>query len=265
MKKRLDVLLFEKGLAESRTVANSFIMQGKVYVNGEKADKPGMRYDENADISVKNDSLQFVSRGGLKLDKAIKVFGINLNNLIALDAGASTGGFTDCMIQNGCKKVYAVDVGYGQLAWKLRNDKRIVNIERTNIRYIKKEAIQDKIDFFTADLSFISLCTVLPVIRNIVSEDCEGVCLIKPQFEAGKDKVGKNGVVKDGNVIIETIEKVVNFCLNNGFSVKGLDFSPIKGAKGNIEYLVYLKKSEKTEMIDDLSVSNVYKNSVKEL
>lgn len=265
MKKRLDVLLFEKGLAESRTVANSFIMQGKVYVNGEKADKPGMRYDENADISVKNDSLQFVSRGGLKLDKAIKVFGINLNNLIALDAGASTGGFTDCMIQNGCKKVYAVDVGYGQLAWKLRNDKRIVNIERTNIRYIKKEAIQDKIDFFTADLSFISLCTVLPVIRNIVSEDCEGVCLIKPQFEAGKDKVGKNGIVKDGNVIIETIEKVVNFCLNNGFSVKGLDFSPIKGAKGNIEYLVYLKKSEKTEMIDDLSVSNVYKNSVKEL
>ncbi len=265
MKKRLDILLFEKGLAESRTVANSFIMQGKVYVNGEKADKPGMRYDENADISVKNDSLQFVSRGGLKLDKAIKVFGINLNNLIALDAGASTGGFTDCMIQNGCKKVYAVDVGYGQLAWKLRNDKRIVNIERTNIRYIKKEAIQDKIDFFTADLSFISLCTVLPVIRNIVSEDCEGVCLIKPQFEAGKDKVGKNGIVKDGNVIIETIEKVVNFCLNNGFSVKGLDFSPIKGAKGNIEYLVYLKKSEKTEMIDDLSVSNVYKNSVKEL
>lgn len=265
MKKRLDILLFEKGLAESRTVSNSFIMQGKVYVNGEKADKPGMRYDENADISVKNDSLQFVSRGGLKLDKAIKVFGINLNNLIALDAGASTGGFTDCMIQNGCKKVYAVDVGYGQLAWKLRNDKRIVNIERTNIRYIKKEAIQDKIDFFTADLSFISLCTVLPVIRNIVSEDCEGVCLIKPQFEAGKDKVGKNGIVKDGNVIIETIEKVVNFCLNNGFSVKGLDFSPIKGAKGNIEYLVYLKKSEKTEMIDDLSVSNVYKNSVKEL
>ena len=265
MKKRLDILVFEKGLAESRMKAQALIMEGKVLVEGQKADKPGMAYNEECKIEVKKSELEFVSRGGLKLLKAIKVFNINLSGLIALDAGASTGGFTDCMLQNGCKKVYSVDVGYGQLAWKLRNDKRVVNLERTNIRYISKEQISDGINFFSADLSFISLCTVLPAIREVLNEKCEGVCLIKPQFEAGKSKVGKNGVVHNRNVRVETINKIINFCVHNGFYVKGLDFSPIKGPKGNIEYLLYVQKSENAAVASGIDVEKIEEMSFKEL
>lgn len=265
MKKRLDILVFEKGLAKSRMWAQSLIMEGRVFVEGQRADKPGMPYPEECKIEVKKKEVDFVSRGGLKLFKAINVFNINLKNLVALDAGASTGGFTDCMLQNGCKKVYAIDVGYGQLDWKLRNDKRVINLERTNIRYITKDKIDDEINFFSADLSFISLCTVLPAIRQVISKECRGVCLIKPQFEAGKEKVGKKGVIRDRNVRIETIQKVINFCENNGFSVNGLDFSPVKGPKGNIEYLLYIQKSDDAKVSKNINVDLVESMSFKEL
>ncbi len=263
MKKRLDVLVFERGFSDSRMRAQSLIMEGCVFVDGQRADKVGMPYPEECKIEVKESKLSFVSRGGLKLEKAINAFNIELDGLTALDAGASTGGFTDCMLKNGCKKVYAVDVGYGQLAWKLRNDSRVINLERTNIRYITKDKIDDKIEFFSADLSFISLCTVLPSIRNIISEECSGVCLIKPQFEAGREKVGKNGVVRDRSVRIETIKKVIDFCENNGFSVNGLDFSPIKGPKGNIEYLLYIKKSDFPKVLKDIDIAEVENMSYK--
>lgn len=244
MKKRLDVILFEKGLSESRELAKTMTMEGCVYVDNQRADKPGMMYNEECNIEVRKNTIPFVSRGGLKLDKAIKRFSIKLDGLITLDSGASTGGFTDCMLQNGCKKVYAVDVGYGQLDWKIRNDSRVINLERTNVRYINKDIIDDDIKFFSLDLSFISLCTVLPAVRDVISDSCRGVCLIKPQFEAGKGKVGKNGVVRDFKTRIGTINKIINFCFDNGFSVLDLDFSPIRGPKGNIEYLLYIEKSD---------------------
>lgn len=265
MKKRLDVLLFERGLFDSRERAKCTVMEGRVFVDGQRADKPGMSYDENCGLEIRDNKINFVSRGGLKLAKAIDVFNIDLNGRTSLDAGASTGGFTDCMLQNGCKKVYAVDVGYGQLDWKIRNDDRVVNLERTNIRYITKDIIDDDIDFFSADLSFISLCKVLPAIRGVISESCEGVCLIKPQFEAGREKVGKNGVIRDSKVRIETINKIINFCLDNGFSVKGLDFSPIKGPKGNIEYLLYVEKSEKAEIFSGIDIKGTERISNEEL
>lgn len=263
MKKRLDVLVFERGFSESRMRAQSLIMEGCVFIDGERADKSGMLYPEECKIEVKKRKLNFVSRGGLKLEKAINSFNIDLEGLTALDAGASTGGFTDCMLKNGCKKVYAVDVGYGQLAWELRNDSRVITLERTNIRYITKDKIDDEIEFFSADLSFISLCMVLPSIRKIISAECRGVCLIKPQFEAGREKVGKNGVVRDRSVRIETIKKVVDFCKDNGFSVNGLDFSPIKGPKGNIEYLIYVKKSDSPEVLEDVDIATVESMSFK--
>lgn len=236
---RLDARIFELGLTESREKAKAFIMAGQVYVNGMKAAKAGMTVAEKDVIEVRGSS-EFVSRGGHKLKKAMSSFPITLNDKICMDVGASTGGFTDCMLQNGASKVYSVDVGYGQLAWKLRSDPRVINLERTNIRYITEEQVPDKIDFFSVDVSFISLTLVLPAVKNLLSENGEGVCLIKPQFEAGREKVGKKGVVRDKAVHEEVIEKIYSFAIENGYNVLGLDYSPIKGPEGNIEYLIYL-------------------------
>lgn len=240
-KLRLDARIFELGLSESREKAKAFIMAGQVYVNGMKAAKAGMTVVPEDKIEVRGSS-EFVSRGGHKLKKAMSVFPINLDEKICMDIGASTGGFTDCMLQNGAKKVYSIDVGYGQLAWKLRSDDRVVNLERTNIRYVTKEQVPDDIDFFSVDVSFISLCLVLPAVYPLLRENGECVCLIKPQFEAGREKVGKKGVVRDKNVHAEVIKKIYDFACEQGFSVCGLDYSPIKGPEGNIEYLIYLKK-----------------------
>lgn len=244
MKKRLDVLVFEKGFAESREKAKAVIMAGLVYVDNQKADKCGSAYDENANIEVRGAALKYVSRGGLKLEKAINNFDFDLNGKIAMDIGASTGGFTDCMLQNGAKKVYSIDVGYGQLAWKLRNDERVVNLERTNMRKVTREQVPDKIDFFSVDVSFISLKLILPVARSLTAENAQAVCLIKPQFEAGKDKVGKNGVVREPEIHEEVIRKIIDYADSIGFTVLHLDYSPIKGPEGNIEYLLHIKKEK---------------------
>lgn len=244
MKKRLDVLVFEKGFAQSREMAKRIIMSGQVYVDNQKADKCGQSYDESCNVEFRGTAPKYVSRGGLKLEKAIDCFNLNLTDKISMDIGASTGGFTDCMLQNGVKKVYSIDVGYGQLAWKLRNDRRVVNMERTNMRNVTAHDIPDKIDFFSMDVSFISIKLLLPVARNLLSDNAQGVCLIKPQFEAGRENVGKKGVVRDPEVHISVVNTVYDFCLNNGYSVLGLDFSPIKGPEGNIEYLIYLQKSD---------------------
>lgn len=250
-KLRLDARIFDLGLTESREKAKAFIMAGQVYVNGMKAAKAGMTVSEKDKIEVRGSS-EFVSRGGHKLKKAMSVFPIDLTDKICMDVGASTGGFTDCMLQNGAVKVYSVDVGYGQLAWKLRSDPRVVNLERTNIRYITEEQVPDKIDFSSVDVSFISLCLVLPAIYPILSENGECVCLIKPQFEAGREKVGKKGVVRDKSVHAEVIQKIYDFAVETGFSVAGLDYSPIKGPEGNIEYLIYLKKAEVENTVVDI-------------
>lgn len=243
-KKRLDILLCDLGLVESREKAKALIMAGNVYVDNQKSDKPGTFYNDMVKIEVRGKMIPYVSRGGLKLDKAMKSFDIDLENKICMDIGASTGGFTDCMIQNGAKKIYAIDVGYGQLAWKLRTDERVVNLEKTNIRYITEKDVSEKVDFFSIDVSFISLCLVLPVAKKFMNSNAKAVCLIKPQFEAGKDKVGKKGVVRDYRVHVEVIEKIKNFALDNGFNVLGVDYSPIKGPEGNIEYLIYLENSK---------------------
>lgn len=253
MKKRLDLILFEKGLCESREKAKAVIMSGNVYVDNQKSDKPGTSYIEEANIEVRQAAIPYVSRGGLKLDKAIKNFKIDLNNKVAMDIGASTGGFTDCMLQNGARKVYAVDVGYGQLAWKLRTDERVVNLEKTNIRYLEESILEEPLDFFSVDVSFISLCLVLPVAKNLLKNNGQAVCLIKPQFEAGREFVGKNGVVRDKKVHVAVIEKICNYVTESGFKILGLDFSPVKGPKGNIEYLIYIEKSDETfEFIFDI-------------
>ncbi len=244
-KKRLDNLIFELGYAQSREKAKALIMAGVVYVDNQKADKAGATYKESAKIEVRSKGLKYVSRGGLKLEKAIKNFSLDLKDKVTMDIGASTGGFTDCMLQNGAKKVYSIDVGYGQLDWKLRNDERVVNLERTNIRYVKPEDVEP-IDFFSVDVSFISLKLVLPVAKNLLKDDGLAICLIKPQFEAGRGNVGKKGVVRDRNVHIDVIATISNFCLENGFSILALDFSPIRGPEGNIEYLIYLKKCNDT-------------------
>ena len=244
MKKRLDILVTERGLAESREKAKALIMAGDVYVDQQKADKPGDLYPEEAPIEVRGKGLKYVSRGGLKLEKAMAEFPISLSGLVCMDVGASTGGFTDCMLQNGAKKVYAVDVGYGQLAWSLRTDPRVVNLERTNARYLSQEQVPEPIDFFSVDVSFISLSLILPAVRPLLSENARAVCLIKPQFEAGREKVGKKGVVRDPAVHQEVIEKILSFALENGYSVLGLTFSPVKGPEGNIEYLAYLQRSD---------------------
>lgn len=248
MKKRLDILLCEQGLAESREKAKAVIMAGTVYVDNQKADKPGETVEETAKIEVRGNPLPYVSRGGLKLEKALICFPIKLDGMTCMDVGASTGGFTDCMLQNGARKVYSVDVGYGQLAWKLRSDERVVSLERTNARYLTAEQIPEKIDFTSIDVSFISLKIILPAIRPLLSMDGTLVCLIKPQFEAGRDQVGKKGVVRDRKVHTSVIEGILEFALHNGFSVLGLTYSPVKGPEGNIEYLVYLQKDEKPEM-----------------
>lgn len=244
MKKRLDILVTERGLVESREKAKTLIMAGQVYVDGQKADKPGDTFSEDAAVEVRGKGLPYVSRGGLKLEKAMREFGLQLQGRTCMDIGASTGGFTDCMLQNGAQRVYSVDVGYGQLAWSLRTDPRVVNLERTNARYLTREQVPEEIDFFSVDVSFISLTLILPAVRPLLAEHGQAMCLIKPQFEAGREKVGKKGVVRDKAVHEEVIEKIRSFALENGFSVLGLTFSPVKGPEGNIEYLIYLERSE---------------------
>lgn len=241
---RLDVAVFERGYAPSREKAKAVIMAGQVYVNNQKVDKAGTEIKEDDVLEVRGSTLKYVSRGGLKLEKAMQEFPIDLQGKICMDVGASTGGFTDCMLMNGAVKVYSVDVGYGQLAWKLRCDERVVNLERTNFRYVTNEQIKDKIDFSSVDVSFISLKHILPNLNQLLSDNGQAVCLIKPQFEAGKDKVGKKGVVREKAVHLEVVKNVIDMAVQNGFSVKGLQFSPIKGPEGNIEYLIYICKSE---------------------
>ena len=241
-KTRLDVLLTEQGLQESRQKAQATIMSGLVFVNGQRVDKPGTAVPNDAKIEIRGNTLKYVSRGGLKLEKAMAEFPIELNGCICGDIGASTGGFTDCMLQNGARKVFAIDVGRGQLDWKLRQDERVVCMEKTNIRYVVPEDLGEPIDFSSIDVSFISLTKVLLPIRNYLKDDGEIVALIKPQFEAGREKVGKKGVVREKSTHVEVIEKVTEYAVSIGFKVKALEFSPIKGPEGNIEYLVHLQK-----------------------
>lgn len=242
MKERLDMLLVKQGLAPSREKAKAIIMSGNVFVAGQREDKAGSVFDEAAVITVKENPLKYVSRGGLKLEKAMQCFPITLAGSVCMDIGASTGGFTDCMLQSGAAKVYSVDVGHGQLAWKLRNDERVVCMEKTNFRYMVPSDIQDALDFASVDVSFISLTKILIPARNLLKESGRMVCLIKPQFEAGRDKVGKKGVVREPEIHREVIAKVIDFADLTGFSVQGLTYSPVKGPEGNIEYLVFLEK-----------------------
>lgn len=239
-KKRLDVLLHERGLAESRSKAQALIMAGKVLVNGQRVEKAGTAFPDTVEVQLKGQPIPYVSRGGLKLEKAIRLFGIDLNGAVAIDAGASTGGFTDCMLQHGASRVYAVDVGYGQLAWSLRTDERVICMERTNVRTLTRQQIPEALDFGSVDLSFISLKLVLPALRGLLKEDGKLLCLIKPQFEAGREKVGKKGVVRDAAVHLEVLETVLSFIQENGFFLQDLSFSPLRGPEGNIEYLAYL-------------------------
>ena len=243
MKERLDVLLTQRGLASSREKAKAVIMAGLVYVNGQKEDKAGSTFDpEGSQIEVRGNSLKYVSRGGLKLEKALEVFPIKIDGLVCMDIGASTGGFTDCMLQNGASQVYSIDVGHGQLDWKLRNDDRVICMEKTNFRYLEAEAIDKAPDFASCDVSFISLDKILPVAYKLLKDDGCMVTLIKPQFEAGRDKVGKKGVVRDPAVHIEVVKRITDVAKECGFSILGLDFSPIKGPEGNIEYLLWIGK-----------------------
>lgn len=252
MKERLDVLLVKKNLAESREKAKAVIMAGIVYVDDQKEDKAGSMFEETAKIEVRGSTLKYVSRGGLKLEKAMTHFGVTLDQKICMDVGASTGGFTDCMLQNGAVKVYSVDVGHGQLAWKLRNDPRVVCMEKTNIRYVTPEEIPDKIQFVSIDVSFISLTKVLGPVKALMEPDGQVVCLIKPQFEAGREKVGKKGVVRERSVHLEVIRMVAAFAGSIGFEALHLEFSPIKGPEGHIEYLLHLRND---------AGGNVYENS----
>lgn len=254
MKERLDVLLVRRGLAESREKAKAVIMAGCVYVNDQKEDKAGAMFDETkiSNLEVRGNTLPYVSRGGLKLAKATKQFDISLEGKVCMDIGASTGGFTDCMLQNGAVKVYSVDVGHGQLAWKLRNDERVVCMEKTNFRYMVRDDIQDDLDFASVDVSFISLTKILGPAYNLLKMDAQMVCLIKPQFEAGKEKVGKKGVVRDPAVHIEVIEMVMDHAVSIGFEILNLDYSPIRGPEGNIEYLLHIYKTSDSKVHDQL-------------
>lgn len=253
MKERLDVILVKQGFAPSREKAKAILMAGDVFVDGQREDKAGTTFDESKiHIEVKGSTLKYVSRGGLKLEKAMAQFPITLDHAICMDIGASTGGFTDCMLQNGADKVYAVDVGFGQLAWKLRSDERVVCMEKTNFRYVTPEDIGEAIDFASVDVSFISLTKILIPARNLLREQGCMVCLIKPQFEAGREKVGKKGVVRDPSVHTEVIHKVIDFADMIGFKVKGLTYSPIKGPEGNIEYLLFIEK--KTEIPEEIMI-----------
>lgn len=244
MKQRLDLYLCQNGLAQSRERAKALIMAGIVYINGQKADKAGDTVPEGASVEVRGQDFGYVGRGGLKLEKAMKVFPVDLAGKVCMDIGAATGGFTDCMLQNGAARVYAVDVGYGELAWSLRNDARVVNMERTNIRNVTPADLAGPIGFFSVDVSFISLRHVLPVADAVTLPDAAGVCLVKPQFEAGREKVGKNGVVRDIATHREVLLQAAEYALQNHFTVAGLDFSPIKGPAGNIEFLMYLVHSD---------------------
>ena len=257
MKERLDVLLVNRGLAPSREKAKTMIMEGNVFVNNNREDKAGSTFPDDCNIEIHGKTLQYVSRGGLKLEKAMKHFDISLDGKVCMDIGASTGGFTDCMLQNGAVKVYSVDVGYGQFAWKLRQDERVVCMEKTNIRYVTPDDIDDELDFASVDVSFISLTKVLIPARALLKDNAEMVCLIKPQFEAGKDKVGKKGVVRDKNVHQEVIQKIVDFAIENGFSVLNLEYSPIKGPEGNIEYLAHIRKTKDPHTADCVDVTGV--------
>lgn len=267
MKERLDVLLVQRGLAPSREKAKAIIMSGIVFVDNEREDKAGTFFDEKVNIEVRGKTLKYVSRGGLKLEKAMDAFGVALKDKICMDVGASTGGFTDCMLQNGAVKVYSVDVGHGQLAWKLVQDERVVCMDRTNIRYVTPEDIDDVIEFASIDVSFISLTKVLLPVRNLINRDGQIVCLIKPQFEAGRENVGKKGVVREKKIHIEVIEKVIEYAKSIGFGIINLDFSPVKGPEGNIEYLLYLQKIMEDEEFDENYPEpvSVVENSHKEL
>lgn len=253
MKKRLDVLISERGLSESREKAKAMIMSGVVYVNNEKQLKAVTEFEETVEIVI-SDTLKYVSRGGYKLEKTINNYGLDLKGRICADIGSSTGGFTDCMLQNNASKVYAVDVGYGQLAWSLRNDPRVVCLERTNARYLTHEVIPDNLDFFSMDVSFISVKLILPAVYDLMNDHGQGVILIKPQFEAGKNKIGKNGVIRDPSVHKEVLEDITSFLEKNGFGILALDYSPIKGPKGNIEFLAYVEKNSASNSfnIDDV-------------
>jgi len=266
-KERLDVLVHRLGLAQSREKASRQIMSGVVFVDGIKQDKPGTKVPVNSKIEIKGNALPYVSRGGLKLEKAIAAFNIDVKGKTAMDVGASTGGFTDCLLKNGATKVYSVDVGYGQLAWELRSDSRVVCMERTNIRYVKPDDIGEPINIATIDVSFISLEKVLPPVKELLSDDGEIVCLIKPQFEAGREKVGKKGVVRDKKVHEEVIERIISFCKNQaGFAVLGLTYSPIKGPEGNIEYLLYLAKNQNDpRKLDNVNIEEVATQANNEL
>jgi len=264
-KERLDVLLVEKNFFDSRERAKRIIMSGKVLVDDKKIEKAGTLVNRDCEIRLLGEDIPFVSRGGLKLDKAIKKFNIELRGKITADIGASTGGFTDCMLQNGAVKVFAVDVGYGQLAWKLRNDSRVINMERTNIRNVTRDMIKEDINFASIDVAFISLDKVLPVVFDLLSADGEVVALIKPQFEAGRENVGKKGVVRDKKIHLEVIEKVLNFAGEVGFSINGLTFSPIKGPEGNIEYLTYLIKNNETSAVEYELIDKIVDSAHEEL
>ena len=252
IKKRLDVLLVDRGLAENRTKAQAVIMSGLVYVDGKKADKPGTSFEETVEIEVRSGGCPYVSRGGLKLEKALHDFGVDPTGYVCSDSGASTGGFTDCLLQQGASKVFAIDVGYGQLDWKIRSDPRVVVMERTNVRYVTPQDLGEPLDLSVIDVSFISLRIVLPVIKTFLKPTGQVLCLIKPQFEAGKEKVGKKGVVRDPAVHLEVLENFFNHAKESGFTVLDLTFSPIRGPEGNIEYLGYLRKAEWEERSFDL-------------
>lgn len=265
-KERLDVLLVDKGICTSRERAKTNIMAGLIFVDGQRVDKAGEKVSVDADIVFKGEDLKYVSRGGLKLEKAMNTFGIDLTNKVCMDIGASTGGFTDCMLQNHASKVFSVDVGYGQFAWKLRTDERVVCMERTNIRYVTPEDIGVPLDFASIDVSFISLRTIMPAVKNLLGDKGEVVALIKPQFEAGREKVGKKGVVRDIEVHLEVVNKIVNFLIENDFNVLGLSFSPIKGPEGNREYLVYFTKDKEKEGTFELSqIDDVVRESHSQL
>ena len=260
VKKRLDVLLTERGHADNRTKAQAIIMSGLVYVNGQKADKPGVSYEETVSVEVRTGGCPYVSRGGLKLEKALRDFGVNPKGYVCSDSGASTGGFTDCLLQQGASKVFAIDVGYGQLDWKIRSDPRVVVMERTNVRYVTPEDLGEPLDLSVIDVSFISLRIVLPVVKTFLKSTGQVLCLIKPQFEAGKDKVGKKGVVRDPAIHKEVLDSFVDLTKEIGFNILGLTFSPVKGPEGNIEFLAHLTVDEKPGMEPDtaLVVANAH-------
>lgn len=262
---RLDAALVERGLAPSREKAKAVIMAGIVYVNNQKSDKAGKDVKDDDIIEVRGSTLKYVSRGGLKLEKAMQCFPITLDGKVCMDVGASTGGFTDCMLMNGAVKVFSIDVGYGQLAWKLRTDDRVINLERTNFRYVTEEQVTEPIDFSSVDVSFISLKHILPNLNKLLKSDGQAVCLIKPQFEAGREKVGKKGVVSDLNTHLEVVENVIGLAVENGFSVEGLEFSPVKGPEGNIEYLIYLIKSDNPVINENVDAKSLVNKSHEEL